>query len=218
MYQDSGRAWINHNGAEIIFDLPKPLVPKTWNTFCYTCRADGQFQIWLNGQTIERNKYKQKIDNFELKSPILLGIKAENAQEKHRFFGEISNLNIWADEEYFDKILDGKDQEIKPDAFEWNLQKNKLVYSEEHISILKEQNTFFQNNDKNIAWVLNNIKSHESGFQDCEKLGGNPLFAYDMDVLKSWDKNQLCEYFWMPLVHQDGKWRERNSKNEIFQV
>ena len=91
VYQDSSRSWIKHNGGEIIYDLNRPLVPKTWNTFCYSCWENGTFLIWVNGEYVKSGKYQQEMEDFELKSPILLGANSDNDEGNHRFFGEISN-------------------------------------------------------------------------------------------------------------------------------
>ena len=216
MYRDSSRAWITHNGGEIIFDH-QPLVPRTWNSFCYKCSSDGKWQIWVNGENVESDKYQHKMDNFVLKAPILLGTNFVNGYgEQHRFFGEISELNIWTEGDDFKNIVDGNSFKIKPDNVAWNSEIIKFEGFEDHISIVKEKNINVKNAAK--VWVLRNIKSYESGFQDCEKLGGNPLFTYDMNNLKVWDKNDLCGYFWMPAVYREGKWWERNSNTEIDKV
>ena len=73
-------------------------------------------------------------------------------------------------------------------------------------------------NQKEKIWVSKDVKEFDAGFLDCENLDGKEVFSYDIDVLTEWDKNGVCNYFWLPVVYKSGSWRFRNSNEELFQV
>ena len=211
LYQDSGRSWINHNGGEIIFDLDKHIVPGTWNTFCYNCDPNGTFQIFANGYTLRNDKYTQSMEHFDLQSPILLGGNSESDAEKHRFFGEISDFNIWSG-----KLEDNLDVQKRKAIVEWKSVNITFDRFQKHIRVTKE--TVKNKNQKEKIWVSKDVKEFDAGFLDCENLGGKEVFSYDIDVLKEWDTNGVCDYFWLPVVYKSGSWSFRNANEELFQV
>ena len=219
MYQDSSRSWIKHNGGEIIYDLNRPLVPKTWNTFCYSCWENGTFQIWVNGENVKSGKYQQEMEDFELKSPILLGANSDDDDENHRFFGEISNLNIRTNPGNFEENVIEEVFNLEPaDIVEWDSVKVSVEPFNEHVLVEKQSNLVSQRNENIQIWIQKNAKAYDSGFQDCENLGGNPLVSFNMDILRSWDVNDHCNYFWFPVKFINGKWRERGSDEEVDKV
>ena len=154
--------------------------------------------------------------NYELRSPILLGADFETDGAKQRFFGELSNLKIWNnkenlnEEEYFN---------LKPDIVDWDTA--EIIVDEifkENIIIKKEVKKQIQSSRSTITWIQKHPKPFESGFADCEKLGGSPLYSTEPDTLLTWDKADICHYFWFPVKFQAGKWFERNSNTEVEKV
>jgi hypothetical protein len=202
---------INHNGGELIYDLAQHLVPRTWNTFCYKFDPNRTFQIVVNGKKLRSDKYPHRMENFELKSPILLGGNSENDAEKHRFFGEITDFNIWSG-----NLEDNFENRKEETIVGWKSATISFGSFKEHIRMTKETVPDRTQNEK--IWVSRNVKDFEAGFLDCEHLGGKPVFSYDIDVLKEWDEKGSCDYFWLPVVFRKGSWWDRHSNVEIYKV
>ena len=151
------------------------------------------------------------MNNFELKSPILLGVNSESDAEKHRFFGELSDFNIWSAS--WDDIFVNSSE---ADIMHWDEVNINVDKFKHHIQLSKESaaDTF---NTENI-WVSRNGKYFETGFRDCENLGGKSVFSSEPDVLRNWDSKGLCDYFWLPIIYRNHVWRHRNSNKVIYKV
>ena len=157
------------------------------------------------------DRYQHLMGDFEIQSPIMLGANYENDEEKFRFFGELSNLEIWT---YEDNL-----EENKKYIVEWKNSKLDVdLVFKEHTLIMQEHNLGLQRSSEMQTWIQKSVKAYESGFQDCEKLGGNPLYIFDLNILKQWDKDALCQYFWFPVKFKQGSWFERNSCTEVEKV
>ena len=154
--------------------------------------------------------------SYELQSPILLGVDFETDGAKQRFFGELSNLRIWSNKGNLEEEEYSKHKQY---IIDWDTAK---IYVDdifkEHVIIKKEAKEQIQSSRNTITWIQKHPKSFQSGFADCEKLGGSPLYSTDPDTLLAWDKADLCNYFWFPVKFQTGKWLERNSNTEVEKV
>ena len=206
MYQDSDRLWINHNGEELIYDLDKPLDQTNWNEICYKSQADGTFQIHVNRVLLKSEKYENGMVGYELQSPILLGASSKLDEGKHRFFGEIADFNIWSEntEDTWTKVVDWKAAKITVGPFE------------AHVSFVIRNVT--NTDQKEKVWVSRTVKKFDAGFLDCEHLGGKPVFSYDIDTLRKWDKTGVCDYFWLPVVYRRGSWWREDLNEEVDKV
>ena len=205
LYQDSSRGWFNLDGAEIIFDLKAPLVPQTWNTFCFTYWQNATYQIAVNGEVIRQDKFQEEVRVFSLVSPLIVGAGENTDDNKLRFFGELTNFNIWSEIRTKTNVLDWSSTEIDIGDFQ------------DHIEVLDEVKL----NDLNVTekiLIQSHIQDFESGFQDCEKLGGSPVYTFNMNELYQWDRKNLCNYFWFPVKYRYEMWSERDSYRIVEEV
>ena len=170
LYQDSSRGWFNHNGAEIFFDLKAPLLPQTWNTFCFAYWKNATYQIAVNGEVIRQDEYQEEVEEFSLESPLIVGAGIITDDNNLRFFGEVTNFNIWSEIGTKSNILDWSSAEIDINDFQ------------DHIEVLDEVESKYLKKKEQIL-IQSHIQDFESGFQDCEKLGGNPVYTFNMDKL-----------------------------------
>ena len=70
------------------------------------------------------------MEHFDLQSPILLGGNSESDAEKHRFFGVISDFNIWSG-----KLEDNLDVQKWKAIVEWKSVNITFDNFQKHIRV-----------------------------------------------------------------------------------